>query len=142
MLRGIPGIISPDLMKYMMEMGHSDVLVLADANFPAISNAKRYLKADGVEIPDLLDAILTYFPLDGYVKKPVKLMRNLPGEPLPEIWESYKSIIEKRDREQAFKDFGLSDRLPFYEETRNAYLVVQTVTTARYANISLQKGVI
>lgn len=142
MLRTIPKIISPELMKNMMEMGHSDVLILADANYPAAAHAKRLIRLEGVEIPDLLDAVLQYFPLDYFVEHPAGLMKNLPAEPVPVIWEEYDRIIRKRDRDGAFKEFRYIDRLPFYRESEEAYLIVQTATTARYANIILQKGVV
>lgn len=141
MLRGIPKILPPELVKYMMEMGHSDFLVLADANFPGSAHAKRMIRMDSVNIPELLEAILGLYPLDTFVTDPVKLMRNLPSEPVPEIWETYRSIITARDKDDAFADFVYLDRLDFYGITENAYLVVQTGDTSRYGNIILQKGV-
>jgi len=105
MLREIPVIITPELMKAMMEMGHSDTLILADANFPAATNAKKLIRAEGVEIPELLEAILRYFPLDNYVQHPVSLMKPLEHEPVPEIWAEYESIIRKYDKEKAFSEF-------------------------------------
>jgi L-fucose mutarotase len=134
--------MSPELMKYMMEMGHSDVLVLADANFPAASHARRYLKLEGVEITELLEAILKYYPLDGYVNESVKLMKHLSDEPVPEIWKEYETIIKKNSTTEEFKNFGMLQRYQFYKEAERAYVIVQTATTARYANIMLQKGVI
>jgi len=76
MLKGIPKIISPELLKVLCEMGHSDTIVLADGNFPAESIGKnsKVIRADGHSITDLLDAILKLFPLDTYVEKPVSLM--------------------------------------------------------------------
>lgn len=142
MLRGIPKIICPELMKALMDMGHSDVLIFADANFPATAHAKRIIRMDSAEIPDLLEAILPFFPLDNFIDEPVKLMPNLPHEPVPEIWETYREILKKHDKDDAFHDFGFIDRLPFYEEAEKAYVIVQTGTTARYANITLQKGVV
>lgn len=141
MLKNIPKIISPELMKVMMEMGHSDVLIIADANYPAAAHAKRLIRLEGVEVPELLEAILPFFPLDNFIKHPVRLMRNLPTEPTPEIWDVYKRILKKHDTDRAFQEFDFTDRLLFYEESEKAYLVVQTGTTARYANIVLQKGV-
>lgn len=141
MLKNIPKIISPELMKVMMEMGHSDVLIIADANYPAAAHAKRLIRLEGVEVPELLEAILPFFPLDNFIKHPVRLMRNLPTEPTPEIWDVYKRILKKHDTDRAFQEFDFADRLLFYEESEKAYLVVQTGTTARYANIVLQKGV-
>lgn len=126
----------------MMEMGHGDVMIFADANYPAQAHAKRLLRLQGVEIPALLDAVMTYFPLDSFVSEPVRLMNHLPEETVPEIWREYRKIIERHDAGKVFQDFGFIDRLPFYRESQNAYAIVQTSTTARYANIMLQKGVI
>lgn len=78
MLRGIPRAISPDLMKCMMEMGHGDVLVLVDANYPAHSHGKRVIRMDHVEIPELLEAALQFFSLDYFVDNPVRLMKIFP----------------------------------------------------------------
>ncbi len=142
MLRDIPKCLSGDLLKILTDMGHSDVIVLADANFPASSNAKRLVLAAGVEIPELLDAILTFFPLDNFIAKPVMLMSNLASEPVPEIWKQYEELILKRDTDRAFSDFRYLDRLQFYAEAQKAYAIVSTGTTARYANIMLQKGVV
>lgn len=141
MLRKIPKIISPELMRYMMEMGHSDRLILADANFPSAAHGERVVRMDGVEIPELLRAILEFFPLDDFVQEPVRLMRNLPEEPVPKVWDTYRRILEEADRGQAFREFGFLDRLPFYEEAEKAYVIVQTGDEARYGNIILQKGV-
>ena len=89
MLKGIPGILSPELMKILMEMGHGDEIVLADRNFPAASNAKRLIRLDGHGIPELLQAILRFFPIDTYVEEPVKLMAVAPGKgENPEIWKT------------------------------------------------------
>jgi len=141
MLRGIPGILSPELMKCMMEMGHADVMLIADANYPAASHGGRVIRMDSVKIPELLEAVLQFFPLDNFVPNPVRLMRNLPTEPVPEIWETYRDMIKRMDKDHAFTDFAFIDRLPFYERSKKAYVIVQTGDTARYANIMLQKGV-
>ena len=141
MLKRIPKIISPELMKCMMEMGHADTMILADANFPGTSHAKRIIRMDNVEIPELLEAILPYFPLDNFIPDPVKLMPNLPSEPVPQIWETYREILKKNNEEEAFEDFAFIDRLPFYEVAEQAYVIVHTGDTSRYANIILQKGV-
>lgn len=142
MLNNIPKIISPEFMKCMMEMGHADVMVLADANYPGTSHAKHILRMDAAEIADLLEAILPFFPLDNFVDTPVRLMRNLPEEPVPEIWAQYRALLNKYDFSGGFTEFEFMDRLPFYETSENAYMIVQTGTTARYANIVLQKGVV
>ncbi len=141
MLRKIPKILPPDLVKCMMEMGHADMLILADANFPGTSHAKRMIRMDSVEIPKLLEAVLQLYPLDNFISNPVRLMRNLPTEPVPEIWNTYREILNQWDKDHAFQDFDFMDRLPFYKEAENAYVIVQTGDESRYGNIILQKGV-
>src|SRR5512138_2857560 len=91
MLKGISPVISPDLIKVLIEMGHGDELVIADGNFPSASIAQRLVRAEGLGCLALLDAILNIFPLDQYVEKPVVLMTVLPGDPYqPVIWEDYR----------------------------------------------------
>jgi L-fucose mutarotase len=142
MLRNIPPIIAPELMKIIMEMGHNDYIVLADANYPVISGAKRAVRLDGVKVDELLDALMQFFPLDAFVKNPVVLMKPRPEEPTPEIWSEFDRILKKWDIDKAYKEFQLIERMEFYEYAKKAYAIVQTGTTARYANIGLQKGVI
>lgn len=141
MLKKIPKCISPEVMKFLMEMGHSDVVIIADANFPSHSNAQRIVRLDSAEITELLSAILEFFPLDNFIKNPVVLMKNREEEEVPENWKKYKEIIRNLDEENAFTDFDFIERLDFYDFAKSAYLIIQTGDTARYGNIALQKGV-
>jgi L-fucose mutarotase len=141
MLKGVPAIISPELLKVMMEMGHGDELVIADGNFPAASMARRLLRADGHGVPDLLDAILKFFPLDSFVEHPAALMQVVPGDPTkPLIWEQYRSIV--KNAEEKFEDFEYVERFAFYERAGRAYAILATGERALYANIILKKGVV
>jgi L-fucose mutarotase len=141
MLKGISPVISPELIKVLMEMGHGDELVIADGNFPAASIAQRLVRADGLGCPVLLDAILSLFPLDPYVEKPVALMAVVPGDPYqPVIWDDYRKIVQAH--ESNFTDFDYVERFAFYERARKAYAVLATSEMALYANIILKKGVI
>ena len=140
MLKGIPSVLSPELLKILMEMGHGDELVIADGNFPAAGIAKRLVRSDGIMVPELLEAILRFFPLDKYVQKPVALMALTPGETYkPEIWETYRALCKKQE---FFTDFESVERFAFYERAKNAYAVIATSETALYANIILKKGVV
>lgn len=144
MLKGIPAILSPELLKVLCEMGHSDRIVIADGNFPSQSVGRecRVVRADGHGVPELLDAILQVFPLDTYVEHPVNLMEVMPGDPVETpIWAEYERLVAKHDpRGQAA--IGQIERFRFYEEARQAYAIVATGETALYANIMLQKGVV
>lgn len=141
MLKNISGILSPDLLKILMEMGHGDELVIADGNFPAASIAQRLIRADGHGVPSVLEAVLKLFPLDIYVPKPVALMQVVPGDTVETpIWDVYDRII--RASGEKFDGFENVERFAFYERAKNAYAVVATGESALYANIILKKGVV
>ena len=144
MLKGIPKIISPELLKVLCEMGHSDTIVIADGNFPAESMGKnaKVIRCDGHGGVELLDAILQLFPLDTYVEKPVSLMAVVPGDKVETpVWEEYKSVISRHD-ERGASTVGTMERFTFYEEAKKAYAIIATGESALYANIMLQKGII
>jgi L-fucose mutarotase len=141
MLKGISSVISPELIKILMEMGHGDELIIADGNFPAASIAQRLVRADGLGVTCLLDAILRYFPLDNFVEKPVALMAVVPGDTYqPVIWEEFRMIVKKY--ENSFTDFEYIERFSFYERANKAYAVLASSENALYANIILKKGVV
>ena len=144
MLKGIPKILSPELLKVLCEMGHSDRIVIADGNFPAESMGKDaiVIRCDGHGVPELLDAILQVMPLDTYVEKPMNLMEVMPGDPVKTpIWDTYKEIVAKHD-ERGAACVGNIERFQFYEEAKKAYAIIATGESALYANIMLQKGVV
>ena len=144
MLKGISPIISPELLKVLCEMGHSDTIVIADGNFPAETMGKDaiVIRADGHGIPEILEAILKLFPLDTYVENPVSLMQVMPGDDAETpIWDEYKNIVSEVD-ERGDAAFAEVERFEFYERAKKAYAIVATGETAIYANIMLQKGVV
>ena len=138
MLKGIPKIIPPELLKIMMEMGHGDEIVIGDGNFPGQSINKRCIRCDGHGVPELLEAILKLFPLDTY-QKPVYLMEKVAGDTVKTpIWDEYAKIIKPYTDEKMEK----IERFAFYERAKNAYAVVMTGESALYANVILKKGVV
>eukprot|EP00026_Physarum_polycephalum_P020500 Phypoly_transcript_23119.p1 GENE.Phypoly_transcript_23119~~Phypoly_transcript_23119.p1 ORF type:complete len:150 (+),score=30.44 Phypoly_transcript_23119:99-548(+) len=143
MLKGIPACISPELMSVMLSMGHGDELVIADGNFPAASHAQRLVRADGLGVPELLDAIMKFFPLDTYVKNPVAVMGVVPGDTAPNpppIWAHFTATLKKEEGD--WVELEQIDRFAFYERAKKAYAIVATSETAIYANIILKKGVV
>ena len=144
MLKGVPGILSPELLKVLCEMGHSDRLVIADGNFPAETMGRDavVIRMDGHGIPEILDAILQVFPLDTYVEKPVNLMEVMPGDTVETpIWKTYEKITACHD-ERGADAIGQIERFAFYAEAKKVYAIIATGETALYANIMLQKGVV
>jgi L-fucose mutarotase len=144
MLKGIPKILSPKLLKVLCEMGHSDRIVIADGNFPAQSMGKngKVIRMDGHNVPEVLEAILEVFPLDTYVDKSVNLMEVMKNDPVETpIWDTYKEIVAKYDS-RGSETVGEIERFAFYEATKEAYAIIATSEKALYANIMLQKGVL
>jgi L-fucose mutarotase len=128
-------------MATLMAMGHGDEFVIADGNFPSASVARRLLRADGHGVPELLNAILLFFPLDPYVAQPAALMAVVPGDKAKtDIWNEYRRIIGVH--EPSFREFELVERFAFYERARAAYAVLATSEIAVYANIILKKGLV
>lgn len=141
MLKNIPKILSPELVKILMEMGHGDEIVISDGNFPAEAIGQRVVRCDGHGVPEILDGIMQLFPLDTYTDKPVMLMEVVKGDPVvPTIWDEYKAIINKYEPENC--KIEIIERFAFYERAKTAYAVVATGEEAIYANIILKKGVV
>ena len=141
MLKGVPAILSPELLKILAEMGHGDEIVLADGNFPAASMAQRLVRADGHGVPEVLEAVLKVFPLDRYVERAAALMEVVPGDPTkPVIWDKYQELLDASG--EPFEEFEMVERHSFYERAKHSYAIVATSEKALYANIILKKGVL
>jgi L-fucose mutarotase len=147
MLKNIPKILSPELLSVLCEMGHNDVIVLGDGNFPGSGICReggaKLVRADGLGVAELLDAILTVFPLDAYVETPVSLMELSPqdkGMDVP-IWKEIEGIVVKHEP-RGPGVIGHIERFKYYDEAKKAYAVIQTGEGAIYANVMLRKGVV
>eukprot|EP01121_Diplochlamys_sp_Union-15-3_P008501 TRINITY_DN2255_c0_g1_i1.p1 TRINITY_DN2255_c0_g1~~TRINITY_DN2255_c0_g1_i1.p1 ORF type:complete len:146 (-),score=22.27 TRINITY_DN2255_c0_g1_i1:31-468(-) len=141
MLKNIPSCISPELMHTLMSMGHGDEIVIADGNFPAASHAQKLIRASGVGVPVLLEAIMQFLPLDQYdtnaiVMEVVKGDKNALAS--PPIWKEYEAILNKHETTVLTP----LERFEFYNRAKKAYAIVATSETAIYANIILKKGVV
>jgi L-fucose mutarotase len=141
MLKNIPPCLSPELMSILMRMGHGDEIVLADGNFPAESHAQRLVRADGHGVPELLDAILRFFPLDTFVDHPASVMEPVDGAtPEPPIWSDYRAILKKHEERDV--ELRPVERFRFYDFAKSAFAIVASGETAVYANLILKKGVV
>ena len=141
MLTGISPLMSPDLLSALYRMGHGDEIVLADAHFPGETCNDRVLRADGLRVPALLDAILPLFPLDTYAESPLFMMQAVPGDALdPAVEAAYRAVIEGHCPDAPA--IARVERFAFYEQAKRAFAVVMTGETAKYGNLILKKGVV
>ena len=140
MLIGISPLISPELLNTLYVMGHGDEIILADAHFPGETMGQRVIRADGLRVADLLDAILPLFALDSYVESPLLMMAAVPGDTLdPQVEISYRAAADRHWPQTP--PIQRLERFAFYDRTRQAFAVVMTGETAKYGNILLKKGV-
>ena len=145
MLLGINKILTGDMLKVLCDMGHGDELIIADANFPADTYAKRLIRCSGVDGAQLLEALMPLFPLDSYVDNPTAVMDLTDGDkkkkmPTPAVWAVYEQVLSEADKN--FVELGKIERNAFYERTKNAYAVIQTGEERQYGNLLLVKGVV
>ncbi len=141
MLKGIPSILSPELLKILMEMGHGDEIIIADGNFPGASLANKLVRLDGHSGPEVLEAVLKLLPLDSYTDNFV-LMEKMDCDKDMDIpvWKDYERIAAAGDK--GFSKMTHIDRFEFYERAKKAYAIIATSETAQYANILLKKGLV
>ncbi|KAK5853955.1 hypothetical protein PBY51_015064 [Eleginops maclovinus] len=145
-LKGIPSVLSPELLYALAKMGHGDELVLADANFPTSSVCAcgpKEIRADGLGIPQLLEAILKLLPLDTYVPSPAAVMDLVDSDKERcldvHVWYTYSGLLSQAE---SYSSLEKVERFAFYERAKKAFAVVATGETALYGNLILKKGVI
>lgn len=139
MLKGISPYLSPDLLKILCEMGHGDELLLADAHFPGGTMAKRLLRADGLSVTQMLDAILPLFELDQH-SDPLIMMQPDGGDSIdPALTYDYLQAIHRHAH--SAKPPVQVARDDFYNRARSAYAVLMTGELRAYGNLILRKGV-
>ncbi len=144
MLKGINPILTPDLLKVLMEMGHDDAIVLVDANFTAVrlAQGKPLLRLPGIPMVSAVQAIASVLPLVADENHPVGFMQ-VSGSP-----QGYRSALHREVLALVEPSFlpGQSteaiDRYAFYERTRQAYAIVVTGELQPFGNFLLRKGVI
>jgi L-fucose mutarotase len=140
MLKGIDPILGPDLLAILRAMGHGDEIAIVDANFPATSSAKRLVRADGIDAPRMVRAILSVLPLDIFVPNAAFRMAvvDRPDE-IPPITHEFAAALKAAKYRGKIEPI---ERFAYYERTRNAYAIVATGELRYWGNLILKKGAI
>lgn len=139
MLKNISPLLSPDLLHVLASMGHGDEIVLADANFPAATHAKRLVHLPGLDATRVLDAVLSLLPLDAFVPDAAFTMQVVDdASAVPEAVQDFTHTL-RRHGERAPASL---ERYAFYARAAQAFAIVATGETRLYGNIVLKKGVV
>lgn len=140
MLKGIDPLLGPELLAMLRAMGHGDEIVIADANFPATTNARRLVRLDGVDAVRATKAIVSVMPLDDFVPHAAFRM-EVVGKPdeVPPICLGFEAELRAQGYERGIAGI---ERMAFYERARAAYGVVATGESRLYGNLILKKGVL
>ena len=141
MLIGIHPLLSPDLLHAMAAMGHGDEIALVDANFPAASLGARLVEIRGASSPDVLEALITVFPIDTSVVPAVFTM-EVVGDPtaVPAPVMDFAAVFTRH--RLADCEIGTLERHAFYERAKRAFVIVRSGEMRPYGNILLVKGVV
>ena len=145
MLKGIPKVLTPEMLKILCEMGHDDEIVIADAHFPAEAMGKRVIQYPCISAPAMVEAIVKVMPLDTYVEAPVMVMSLVEsdvrkGMQIPSMWEEVRRCAS--EIEGFTVKLGEYERFEFYEHAKKAYAIIQTGEERQYGNFMLRKGVV
>lgn len=138
MLKGIDPILGPEILAILRAMGHGDEIAIVDANFPATSNARRLVRADGASATDMVRAVVALLPLDDF--EPVAAFRMaVVGAPeeVPPVIAEFAALLAAQGYD---REIGAIERFDFYERTRAAYAIVATGERRLWGNLILKKG--
>jgi len=140
MLKGISKYMSPELLAVLYRMGHGDEIILADAHFPGNSIGPQVIRADGITVTELLEAIMPLFELDSYAP-PLIMMDYVAGDqPDPTVERDYMQVIRQHAARAASPE--RVERHAFYERARSAFAIVMSGEVRKYGNLILKKGVV
>lgn len=139
MLKGIDPLLGPELLAILRAMGHGDEIVVADGNFPAAQLARRLVRADGIDAPRMLQAILSVMPLDDFSAAAFRMAVVGKAKKVPPIAHEFQKALRKAGERRGIETL---QRTAFYERARDAFAVVATGETRLYGNLILKKGVI
>lgn len=139
MLKGLSPLLSPDLLHVLASMGHGDEIVLADANFPAATHARRLVPMSGADAPQVLEAVLSVMPLDDFVDQASFTMQVVNDvDMIPAIAREFDATLRRHGCRAA----SALERFAFYQRAAGAFAIVATGERRVYGNILLRKGVV
>ena len=146
MLKGIDPRLNADVLYVLRAMGHGDVLIIADTNFPSdsIARATDYgdlLRMDNLTAGEAAEAVLSVMPLDTFVDDFAGRMEIVDAtDEVPAVQQEVQDAIDKAEG-SARPMVGI-ERFAFYDMARESYAVIQTGERRFYGCFMFRKGVI
>lgn len=141
MLKGIDPVLSPELLHVLASMGHGDELALVDRNFPAVSVGQRLVRLDGCDLPRAAKAILSLFPVDTFIERPVAAMDMVDTpDVVPDVQQDVFALVDAAEGRAVTVE--RVERFAFYERAKRAFAVVATSEDRPYGCVVLTKGVV
>ena len=140
MLKGINPILSPELLAILRAMGHGDEIAIVDGNYPALENARRLIRLDGMNLVPVIDAILSVLPLDDFTDQ--ALFRSTVGENPEELHDIHQEMLMTCNKYAPNKPLTALVGNKFYDRVKKCHAIVSTSEPCLYANLIVRKGVI
>jgi L-fucose mutarotase len=140
MLIGIPPLLGPELLFTLRAMGHGDEIAIVDGNYPALEHGRRVIRADGLDLLPVLEAVLQVLPVDDFVPQAI-FRSSVKGDPT--VSETVHEEIEAVCARHApgFAVVPLAGDT-FYGRVKAAHTIIATSEPRLYANVIIRKGVI
>ena len=146
MLKGIDPRLNAEVLHCLRAMGHGDVLILADTNFPSQSVAAEtvlghLLRMDNLTCAEATEALLSVLPLDTFVDDFAGRMEvvGAPDE-IPPVQAEVQAAIDAA--EGSPRPMVSIERFAFYDMAKQAFAVIQTGERRFYGCFMFRKGVI
>ncbi|ODT08541.1 MAG: transporter [Mesorhizobium sp. SCN 65-20] len=140
MLIGLPALLGPELLFTLRAMGHGDELAIVDGNYPAEEHGRRVIRADGLELIPVLDAVLQVLPVDDFVAQAI-FRATVKGDPtlMDPVHQEIIDVCARRA--PGFAVVPLAGDA-FYDRVRAAHTIIATSEPRLYGNVIVRKGVI
>ncbi len=146
MLKGIDPRLNAETLFALRAMGHGDVLVIADTNFPSDQVSRstvlgELLRMDNLTAAEAAEAVLSVLPLDNFVDDFAMRMQVVDDpELVPPVQAEVQGAIDTAEG-RARPMVGI-ERFEFYDHARESYAVIQTGERRFYGCFMFRKGVI
>jgi len=140
MLKGLPPILGPELLATLRAMGHGDEIAIVDGNYPALEHARRLIRADGLHLVPVLEAVLQVMPVDDFVPEAI-FRSSVKGDPnlRDPVHDEMEAACARHEPDRRLTALPGPE---FYARVRAAHTVVATSEPRLYANVIVRKGVI